>query len=97
MSGWKQYVNTTDFTVIHNENTVELRVHTSTTSVPKNGNWNNLGNPGFPALPKESVCAPSIPQPLAIIFVGTNGNIQLGSINSAAFNAEIHATLRWSK
>lgn len=98
VKGYKQYFHSNDFTVIHNEDTVELQIHiTGNISIPANPSWKNLGNPVQSIPPKNTIVTSTQPQSLATICVFTDGTVAVSSTYSSTFNAQISATIRWSK
>lgn len=98
VTGWKTDINTNDFTVKHNEDTVELTVHISgIISVPANPSTRSLGK-FVPAslAPKRIISSTIMPQPLGIISVKPDGDIHIGSTYGSAFNSSAECILQWS-
>lgn len=97
MTGWRTYSNTNDFTVIYNEDTVELRVHINgNISIPSNPNWTGIGGviPSNLA-PKNIIVSPCHPQTLAMLRVYPDGVAAVSSTYSNSFSSQIHCILRW--
>ena len=96
--GWRTNNSNNDFTVIYNEDTVELRVHiTGNINVPANPSTRSLGKYVPSSLaPNRIISSTIMPQPLGIILVKPDGDILISSTYGNSFNSTVECILQWA-